>query len=102
MAEDRAVGAARRAEHDDLRPAPLGLVDDRPAGPPFANDSLHHADTVGLGDRAGVVEEVVRLVELLGEVGVERQLQRDDDHAQQHDSARALGREARRHLDGLT
>ena len=42
------------------------------------------------------------LVELLGEVGVERQVERDDDNAQQDDPARALGREARGHLDGLT
>ena len=55
--EDRAVAAARRAEHDDLRAAALRLVDDRPARLARADDALDGAHAVALGGRAQLVEQ---------------------------------------------
>ena len=48
-----------------------------------------------------LVEQTVGLGELGREVGVERQLERHDDHAEQDDSPGALRREAHGDLDCL-
>ncbi len=101
VAEDRLVLPAPGSEDDDLGATPVGLLDDRTAGIACTDDAFDHAHTVGLGDRAGLVEQLVRSLELLGQVGIERQLERDDHHAQEDDPPCPLGREPRGELDGL-
>ena len=66
-----------------------------------ADDTLGGSDAVRGGDRASLVEQLVGLLELLAQIGVERELERHDDDAEQHDPARALGGEPGRDLDGL-
>ena len=68
------------AHDDDLRAAACRLVDDRPARVARAHDALCDAHAVELADRARLVELLVRLRELLGQVRVERQLERHLDH----------------------
>ena len=98
MPEDVPVAPAGRTEHDDLGAAPIGLLDDRTAGVARAHHPLNCTHAVGRRDRARLVEQQVGFLELLTQVGVERQLERDDDHAQEDDSPDALGGKASRDL----
>src|SRR3954451_1976804 len=81
LAEDRALRAteARRAEHDDLRLAPLRLTHDRSAWASGAQQPPDHIHPVELADCDRSVERLVRLSLGFGKLGVEGQLERYDD-----------------------
>ena len=85
---------ARRAEHDDLGTALLGLLDDRLPGAARADETVEHPDAVRVADRDRLVELVVRSVLELGQVVVERPAERHLEHVQRHDPGPALGGEA--------
>src|SRR3954466_14429370 len=67
-------------------------------GAPPAPDRPH---AVRLRDGVRHVEELVGLLHLLAQIGVEGQLERDGDHAQEDDAAGALRRQPGRDLDRL-
>src|SRR5262249_60214763 len=83
LAEDRLLRpfAARSAEYDDLRLAPLRLADDRAAGASGTQQPPDHVDTVELADRDGRVERLVRGGLSLRQLGIERPRHRPDDYA---------------------
>jgi hypothetical protein len=57
------------------------------------DDAAAHADAVRLGDRGRPVECNAKRPDLLGEVGVERQLLRHDERRDENDVRAAVGRE---------
>ena len=105
LAEDRArpraVRQPRRAHDDDLRVAPVGLGDDRGAGAATASQALDDPHAVELADVVRLVEQRVGESLLLGKLGVERLVERHDDHAHGDDRRPPLGGETRRHVHRL-
>ncbi len=77
------------------------LLDDRRDRPARADDSGDRSHAVALDERAGLVEEVVGLGLLAGQVGVERLLERHLDDVDDRDRRAALCREPRRSDQGL-
>ena len=83
----------RRAHDDDVRVAAGGLLDDREPGASLTHEPLDHAHAVQVSDVVRLVEERVGERLLLGNFGVQRQVEWDDDHAHRDDRRAPLGRE---------
>ena len=104
-AEDAAATADEalpgRAEHDDLRPAPLGLADDLGRRAPASYESSHDPDAVRVADRDGLVELVVCDSLLVWKWGIQRQVERDLDDGERDHPRAPLRREPARQVEGV-